>query len=79
MVTSSTLVSDIRRRSPMLPIDRLPESLSNYRRSQLSRRRLWLTNLSVQPIRFCRTHEHSLTHQLSMKSACVMEATTHEQ
>jgi hypothetical protein len=40
MVTSSTLVNDTGRRSPMLPICHLPESLSNHRRSQLSHRLL---------------------------------------
>jgi hypothetical protein len=49
VMTSSTLVSNIRRRSPMLPIGRLPESLSNHRRSQLNHRRLWLTNFPSNP------------------------------
>ena len=52
MVTSS---NDIRRNSPVLPINRLPESLrvqvSNHRRSRLDRCRPWLSKLFIQPIR----------------------------
>ena len=63
----------------MLPIGRLPESLSNHRHFQLNRRRLWLANLSAQRIRFCRIYEHSLTHQLFVKSPGAPGATTLQQ